>query len=57
MQTLISPAPLPVKQPIHTSPPPDLADEIRRLRSEEQAKIDRQRQEELARLRELARYD
>ena len=35
----------------------DLAEDIHRLRTEEQAKIDRQRQDELARLRELARFD
>jgi len=35
----------------------DLAKDIERLRTEEQAKIEHRRQQELARLRELARFD
>jgi hypothetical protein len=35
----------------------ELARDLRRIRDEEQAKIDRRRQEEVARLRELARFD
>jgi len=45
----------PVEEPQPAST--DLADDIRRLRTEERAKIERARQEELARLRELARFD
>ena len=41
-----------------TLPPvAELAEDLRRLRTEEVARIERRRQEELARLRELARFD
>jgi hypothetical protein len=36
---------------------PELAEDIHRLQTEEQARIERHRQEALARLRELARFD
>ena len=48
----------PRKAPTPTpGPSAELAEDIERLRTEEQAKIERRRQEELARLRDLARFD
>ena len=49
----------PVRTTSKPAPPPvdELAEDLRRLRTEEEAGIERRRQEELARLRELARFD
>lgn len=38
-------------------PAPELHDDLERMRREEEEKIERRRVEELARLRELARFD
>ena len=48
IQTTVAPALPPVAE---------LAEDLRRMRTEEEARIERGRQEELARLRELARFD
>lgn len=43
--------------PIGPVAAPQLTSDLERLRAEEQARIDRERQETLARLQELARFD
>jgi hypothetical protein len=47
----------PIPTPAHTDDRCGLANDLERLRAEEQARIDRARQEELARVQELARFD
>lgn len=64
MSTIL--ARVPVARPAKSTPttPPDgpvaaprLASDLQRLRAEEQERIDRERQEALARWQELARFD
>ena len=56
VQTIPS-GPAPPPAPPVPVPSTELAEDLRRLQTEAQAMIERQRQEELARLRELARFD